>query len=234
MSLMTIISSDIASRLPGLYAASFRADGLPAYFEPQQLNPTVELANQSIANIDIDTLANHPAIECWRQAYRTMGLKPGDYRSSVEQLVRRTLRGGSAQTGIPMVDLYNLVSIAFLAPMGAYDIAKLSPAPVELRIADPASDRFDPIGGDANRFPLTTEIGCYAQGETILCWALNHRDSENSSLSAASSSALFVSEATDKLGRERTVSALSYLRSILMEFAVECGEIAQFEQQIVA
>ncbi|MGH9332697.1 MAG: B3/B4 domain-containing protein, partial [Vicinamibacteria bacterium] len=49
--------------------------------------------------------AEHPRIRCWREAYRAFGVKPKDYPSSIENLMRRALKGEPLRSINPLVDL---------------------------------------------------------------------------------------------------------------------------------
>src|SRR5262245_32492209 len=61
-------------------------------------------------------VTEHPHIACWREAYRRFGAKPKDHPSSIENLVRRVLKGQSLRHVNRLVDLYNTVSLAHLLP----------------------------------------------------------------------------------------------------------------------
>ena len=63
-------------------------------------------------------VTDHPHIHCWREAYRSFGAKPKKYLSSIENLVRRTLEGEPIRPILPLVDIYNAVSLEHLLPVG--------------------------------------------------------------------------------------------------------------------
>jgi DNA/RNA-binding domain of Phe-tRNA-synthetase-like protein len=71
---------------------------------------------------------------------------------------------------IPAVNLYNACSMRNVAPMGAYDVARLPGSKLDLRLANPDADRFDPLGSDAAAFPLNDKLIVYAVGGEIMCW----------------------------------------------------------------
>jgi DNA/RNA-binding domain of Phe-tRNA-synthetase-like protein len=175
----------------------------------------------------LETLATHPRIAIWRNAYRAMGLKPSECRSSIEQLVRRHLRGDSIGLGIAAVDLYNQVSIAFLAPMGGYDLDRLSGEPLVLR---PLQDRdaFTPLGGNADRMPLMESVLGYCQGDRCLCYAINHRDAAATAIRDDTMRALFVSEAVDAAGATASRAALEALSSCILQAGGHCSPLRPF------
>lgn len=209
--------------LPGLQAWAFLATGL----EPQELaGPS---ASDLPPDLDKAQVVGHESIAVWRNAFRSMGLRASDRRSSVEQLVRRLVAGHDLKVGIWSVDLYNTLSIRHLAPIGGYDLDALTQQPILLRPGC-IDDLFEPLGGEITKMEIGTRTICYAQGSTVLCWALNHRDSRRTVLKQASRSALFVSEAIDKLGAERSTAALMDLSNQLTAFGVDCSPVEAFEQ----
>ena len=42
--------------------------------------------------LNVDTLTAEPHLASWREAFRQLGYKPGDFRPSIEALLRRVLR----------------------------------------------------------------------------------------------------------------------------------------------
>lgn len=64
-------------------------------------------------------------IMAWRQAYSKMGLKPSQYRSAAEALLRRFRKEDSLPRLHPAVDVCNAISVAFALPVAILDIAKI-------------------------------------------------------------------------------------------------------------
>lgn len=179
----------------------------------------------SLDEIELDQLANHHVVGVWREAYRSMGLKSSKYRSSVEQLVRRSVKDTLGSIGIPLADIYNQVSVAALAPMGAYDIDRLEDAPIELRYCEPNEDHFDPLGGQSEKFPLLQNVAVYAQGAHVLCWAINHRDAESTALAKETRRALILSEGIDDATSQNAANAVRLLGDTLSSLGIKCQQI---------
>ena len=220
------ISPELVTAFPGM-----RVCGLLVELPNGQtsLGPSIDIAvsaaKEAVEKIDINDLAAHTVIQTWRDGYRAMGLKPSKYRSSVEQLVRRSAKGALGSIGVPLADLYNQVSVAKLAPMGAYDLSLLNEGPIELRLADPERDHFDPLGGEPSSFPLTNEIAVYAQGDHVLCWALNHRDAASTALNKNTKKALILSEGIDQITATNADQAIGLLQSLLEQSGCACRRI---------
>jgi lysyl-tRNA synthetase class 2 len=146
-----------------------------------------------------------------------MGLKPSEYRSSVEQLVRRQLKDDPAHIGIPVVDLYNSVSKEYIVPFGAYDLEKLTDEEIQIRMIRPSRDQFRPLGGRPERFPLNERVVAYTQGDMILCWALNVRDNELTAVRESSKRILFLSESLNYETSEASDLSMSALEKSISD-----------------
>jgi DNA/RNA-binding domain of Phe-tRNA-synthetase-like protein len=64
-------------------------------------------------------------VSAWRRAYAQMGLKPTQYRSAAEALLRRFRREDDLPRLHPLVDLCNAVSLAFALPVAVFDLAQV-------------------------------------------------------------------------------------------------------------
>lgn len=224
MSLHLRIDETAFLPFPGISLAAFRCEGLSMAQDSAPAHEAEALAAACLRTLDPEALSTHPRIAAWRNAYRQMGLKPSDYRSSIEQLVRRGLRDGISKVGIESVDLYNRLSIAHLAPMGGYDLDRLPSPAIDLR-ATRAGDVFTPLGGEPRVATSPGPVLVYAAEDAVLCWALNHRDSQITALHSATDRALFVSEGTDADGAASAGLALRSLRQTLTQAGVTTSDI---------
>ncbi len=109
--------------------------------------------------------AEHARIAAWREAYRRFGARPSEFRSSVEALARRVLRGDALPSINALVDIGNLVSIRYLLPVGVHPIPTGS-GPLRLRLSAPG-DSFLPPDGGAAESPERAEV-VFAQGSAVL------------------------------------------------------------------
>ena len=184
----------------------------------------------SDCSVDPEKVTEDPFVAGWREAYGLMGVKPSKFRSSIEALLRRASKKAELALPIQSVNLYNACSIAHHAPLGAYDVARLPSGPMELRRARPATDRFDPLGAEANAFPLTPDLVVYASGDDILCWGFNARDSRLSALSEDSDEGVFFAEAANQSQQAPARAALEMLRSHFTSWGAACSGIAEARQ----
>jgi DNA/RNA-binding domain of Phe-tRNA-synthetase-like protein len=188
------IAGEILERHPGVLVGGLQASNLRATAAAVAAAPFPDDTAQALVNQDvtIELVADHPLVRDWRAAISACGLKPSTYKSSPEQLARRTLKSGPVRTGLALVDLYCEVATRHLAPLGGYDVARLPAPAIELRLAR-ADDAFAPLGG--GDMPLTDKVAVYAAGSTVICWAYNCRDSRDTCLTEDTDTGLFLGEA---------------------------------------
>ena len=98
------------------------------------------------------SIPDHPRIACWRAAYRLFGAKPKDHPSSIENLVRRAVKGQRLSSINPLVDLYNAISLKHLVPIGGEDLDKVD-GDVELAFATDAEPAVRLLGEPEARPP---------------------------------------------------------------------------------
>jgi DNA/RNA-binding domain of Phe-tRNA-synthetase-like protein len=133
-----------------------------------------------------------PEVAAWRRAYTQMGLKPTQYRSAAEALLRRFRREGALPRLHPLVDLCNAVSLAFAVPVAAFDLGEVE-AYLEVRHAR----------GDEAHLAWSGEVEHPEPGEVIFADAANHaharrwtfRQSRRSTVGPTARRVLIVSEA---------------------------------------
>ena len=92
---------------------------------PELMATLREAEAQTVEHFAAVAVNDHPQIAPWREAYRKFGAKPKDYPSSVENLVRRVAKGHHLPHINLVVDLYNLVSLRHIVPVGGEDLGQI-------------------------------------------------------------------------------------------------------------
>src|SRR5690349_6862707 len=105
---------------PQLVPGLLLVDGVAA--EPDvaaRLEPLFARARERLAQVPESEL---PEVAAWRRAYAQMGMKPTQYRSAAEALLRRFRREGALPHLHPLVDICNAASLAFALPVAVFDL----------------------------------------------------------------------------------------------------------------
>lgn len=182
-------SAEIWQEFPQLVAGLLVVDGIHPQADAEPvLHPWFDRARRRLNQAAESQL---PEISAWRRAYAQMGLKPTQYRSAAEALLRRFRREDDIPRLHPLVDLCNAVSLAFALPVAVFDVAKVDSF-IEVR----------PATGSETYLAFSNEIENPAPGEVIFADASNQvharrwifRQSLRSVISAQTSTALIVSE----------------------------------------
>jgi DNA/RNA-binding domain of Phe-tRNA-synthetase-like protein len=132
-------------------------------------SPIIEMLRSAEASVrervKPEEVASFPQISSWREAYRKVGIKPRDYRSSIEAMTRRVLRNQELPSISALVDIGNIISLRHLLPAGAHAIDFVT-HDIDLRRATGAEE-FVPFGSDEVEHPKPGEI-IFAEGDIVL------------------------------------------------------------------
>jgi len=110
-------------------------------------------------------VGSHPSVREWREAFRSIGVSPRHFPSSIEALLRRAFKSEHPPTINPLVDFYNSVSLNRAVPAGGFDLATI-PNEIGLRLTRPG-DRFTALGSREAVDVPPGEVA-YTAGRTVL------------------------------------------------------------------
>lgn len=162
-------------------------------------------------------LPGHPSIQAWRRVYKKFGSDPHRYRSSVEALLRRVVKGDSLPSVNTLVDLYNLVSVTYVLPIGGEDMDSLN-GDLSLCRAQ-GNERFVRLGGTENEPPEPGEV-VYKDNNGVVCRRWNWREADKTKLTAHTRNAVIVVDGLAEIGREAVEKATKELAVLI---TMHCG-----------
>lgn len=126
------------------------------------MKPTAQIPQEDVdaiaalldrANIDAerhltsDTISENAPVKAWREAYRLFKTKKGA-RCSIENLLKRVLKGKPVGHITPAVDIYNTVSLTYALPVGGEDLHAIE-GDLRLKVTD-GGDAFLPLGEETD------------------------------------------------------------------------------------
>jgi DNA/RNA-binding domain of Phe-tRNA-synthetase-like protein len=160
------IAAEIFSRFPGYARGVVLAYDVTNGESPSEVVALLREGEASVREqLKIETIAEHPRIRSWREAYRSFGARPAEFRSSIEAMARRALRGDPLPSINALVDIGNAVSLRYLVPTGGHAIDVLT-QDISLRLAK-GDETFTPFGSEKAESPLPGEI-VFVEGNTVL------------------------------------------------------------------
>jgi DNA/RNA-binding domain of Phe-tRNA-synthetase-like protein len=179
----------VLERFPELRAATLSLVGVDpelsfaAAVDRHQAQARARLAQQSEGEF--------PEIQAWRRAFSRMGLKPTQYRSAPEALLRRLRSDGHLPALHPLIDLCNALSAAFALPVAVFDREMIA-GMLEVRPSS-GHERIRSFSGDDDH-PDPGEIIFVDEADVAHARRWCHRQSLASVVSAGTTSAYIVAE----------------------------------------
>ena len=200
---------------PNLYALAIAADGVRGLKDdPQRLEKLGPAIDTRLASAGESEM---PEIAAWREAFSRMGMKPTQYRSASEALLRRYRKERSMPSFHPLVDYLNCVSMAFAIPIAAYDLDKVSGG-ITVRLAS-GSETYVTFQGEIEHpAPDETIFGDEAGNAHARRWT--HRQSAKSVVTAETDRVLIVAEAMHAAALRDLLSLEKEVRAALTDGGV--------------
>ena len=195
---------------PALVPGILLVDGIhPNIDITPQLAPLFARTRTRLAGV---TEADLPEVQAWRRAFSQMGLKPTQYRSAAEALLRRFRKEDALPALHPLVDLCNAVSLAFALPVAAIDLDQVTDW-IVVRYAD-GDERSLAFDGAAEH-PEPGEVIFADAAREVHARRWTFRQSRRSTVSAATRRALIVSEGLHATARTDVTALLDLLAAEL-------------------
>ena len=209
---------DLLEQYPRTRGAIIHASGLQGGASSPELKELYSREQvATLERIGERPLSDLPSIAAWRRCFAGFGVKPTQYRSAVEALLRRLTKQGDIPSINRLVDIGNLVSIRHELPVACFDTRALG-LPVTVRFAR-GDERFTGLGEREAQNPAPGEV-IFADTTALViarrwCW----RQSAESAANADTSEALITCEAQHDDGAAAVDAALADLLELLQRFA---------------
>ena len=168
------------------------------------------------------TISQHPHIASWREAYRLFGVKAKQYPSSIENLVKRISKGETLRSINPLVDLYNIVSMKHLVPVGGEDLDSIQ-GQVELRFAGEDEPKTQLLGETEAKAPKPGEV-IYTDRLGAICRRFNWKEANRTKLTPETKHAILVIEVLPPAGLSILEAALDELSDLVQHYCMATVE----------
>ena len=174
------------------------------------------------------TVSQHSHVAPCREAYRQFGAKPKKYPSSIENLIKRTLKGEELRPINPLVDLYNVVSLRHLLPVGGEDLAQIQ-GDLRLTIAGDNEPATTMLGEKEARPPYVNEV-IYTDDIGAICRRWNWKEADRTKLTAETTDAVLVLEILPPVERAVLDGGMADLANLIQQF---CGEGVRLQSAVL-
>ena len=223
----------VIEKYPGVHIGVLFGEGLdnktkfPGLFRLQK-----EAIDEAQKQIGDQPATRHPHIASWREMYRSFGTKPSDYRPSAEALIRRALKTGKLPVINTAVDLYNVVSVKHIIPMGGFDADKVE-GDIYLRVSQ-GGEAFTPLGASKHEETYPGEV-VYADDARVLTRRWNYRDADETKITDETRNLVMFIDASPEIMLDKIETALDELQ---LRLEKACGgkyvkAIASFDEPVI-
>ena len=184
--------------------------------DAEEIERLLDRANvQAERFITSDVISENEPVRAWREAYRAFKTKKGA-RCSIENLLKRVLKGNPVGSITPSVDIYNAISLKYALPVGGEDIDAFE-GDLRLGVTE-GGDPFLPLGANEHDDPTLPGEVCYRDDAGAVCRCWNWRDGRRTALSDDSKSAFLVIECVDPTRLGDLDAALRELAQLVERF----------------
>jgi DNA/RNA-binding domain of Phe-tRNA-synthetase-like protein len=212
-----LISPDILIKYPQLSVGVIIAEGLDNSGESKEIQKETEKVETGIRNnFSNETLSQNTKIEVWRKAYTSFGAKPKDNKCSVESLYRTVLNGNHLRHINMAVDIYNLISLKYMLPVGGEDIDKVQ-GNIELTFAKHNESPVLLLGDKDSRSPHEGEV-IYKDEISAICRRWNWREADRTKLTENTKNAIIAIENLIPSENQSLTGALEEMKRLLESY----------------
>lgn len=213
------MTPEVLERFPGAILGVAVARGVDNAGQDAALLERLRRAEAGVGERFRDVpVAEHPNIAVWREAYRRFGARPKDHPSSIENLVRRVLKGQALSQVNRIVDIYNAVSLETLLPAGAEDLDAIE-GDVDLAVAGEDEPPVRLLGEPEARPPRKGEV-IYRDRAGAICRRWNWKEADRTKLTERTRSVLLVVEGLAPLERRAVAAAIGEIARRIQD---HCG-----------
>lgn len=194
-----VVEEDVLHHFNGMRVVGLVASGLANRDDDGRVAAEWEADWERAGRLrdDHPNAQSHPNVAAWREALKRVGVSHKDHPSSIENLLRRAMKGGPPVRINPLVDLLNAVSLRWVVPAGGWDVAEVA-GDVVLRTTV-EGDRFQSLDAP-EPVPVPPGEVAYADGPVVLTRHFVWRQSKEALVQPGTTDVLLVSEILPGLG----------------------------------
>jgi len=147
----------IVAAFPGVVGGVIHVTGLSNYPSSPGLQEAFTAQQEEVkTRLGDRPLSEMPSLAAWRRVFSGFGVKPTQYRSAAESLLRRLTKQGDIPSINTLVDMANLVSIRHAMPVAVFDQAAVT-GMTTVRFAT-GDEPFTDLGSDTVTYPIEGEV----------------------------------------------------------------------------
>ncbi len=211
------IAEKIFEKYPELEVGVVICNGLDNSKKIEEINNLLKDIEKEIKEkIDSEKILEIPAINKWRDVYKSFGAKPKNHKCSSEALLISVFSRGIPSIN-SLVDIYNYLSLKYTLTVGGEDISKIE-GDLYLDFAK-GDEEFFSIGSDENQSPKENEV-VYKDDKGVVCRRWNWREADRTKLTEETKEAVIIIENLLSEEHDKFLQASNELKLLIEKY---CG-----------
>jgi DNA/RNA-binding domain of Phe-tRNA-synthetase-like protein len=206
------IEKDVLERAPDIFIGIVVARGIDTARQGDRLAAMLAQSVAAVAASLGGKVKEDARVLPYREAFQRLGINPNKYMCSIEALMTRIQKSGHVPSINGVVDAGNAISIRYVLPIGAHDLAQAGDA-IELRYSK-AGDTFMPFGSTEPEAVDAGEI-VYASGNVVRTRRWMWRQSEVGKITPQVRDVFFPIDGFRGINEDAVVKARDELACIL-------------------
>lgn len=178
-----------------------------------------ETANQYLTS---NVISENAVVRVWREAFQKFKTKKGA-RCTLENLLKRVLKGNPVGSISPTVDLANMLGLKYALPFGIENTDAMV-GNFRLSITE-GGDSFLPLGEDEQEEPTLPGELCYLDEVGAVCRCWNWRDGQRTAVNDTTQNALAIIECIEPERREVLEKAVNETAELLERYLSATVEV---------
>ncbi|MFA4818970.1 MAG: phenylalanine--tRNA ligase beta subunit-related protein [Patescibacteria group bacterium] len=213
------IDHKIFEKFPGLTVGVVVCKNLDNSGTQEEVQKDIRIQESNIREkYNTETLSQTPRIDVWRKTYAAFGAKSKENKSSVENLYRLILQGINLRHINKLVDIYNLISLKHMVPVGGENMDKIQ-GDVILTLAEPNEPAVLLLGDKEPRPPHAGEV-IYKDDISAICRRWNWREADRTKFTEETKNCFLVIEGLLPVTKQEIENATKELKDLVQKF---CG-----------
>lgn len=213
-----VISEEIFKNNPGYIRGIIYLRDANNYGTDEELNDALKAQEDRVRSIfTIERLREESYIASWREAFQKFGSNPNKYPPSIENLIKRILKGHTLPYINKLVTIFNYISLKYVLPCGGDDLDRVEG---DLLLTYAKGDELYIPLNESEPQPVVTGEVIYKDDRKVLCRKWTWRQGDATKILPESKDVIINVDGMPPAGEDDVKAAMSEMAALIKKY---CG-----------